>query len=337
MKNFVTTIVLLLCGIVSMAQLPTDTSNIVAYYPFNSSDTGHGATYWDFLVRDISGHNHNLINFEDSTSLANDTNDSCTSDVMNCYKFSGSITNYLFSTDTFIDMTKFSNGQTISIWVNILNYSHYEQDIISQSVPTTDISYKIFAQDSQIFYIVKGIESVPPDTLKAYYTPNTWINLVVTRPSYGSISNENMYFYNLGSVPVDTRPISWFTFPGGNYKLQVGSSSSSGNFNGYMNNLAIYDTEKTTLSGLGCVNPTTLISNNYHKSNKINIYPVPANNYLNVECVENSTFKVFDLTGKNILTSKSSKIDVSMLTNGEYILQIQSESNIEHKKFTVFH
>lgn len=63
---------------------------------------------------------------------------------------------------------------------------------------------------------------------------------------------------------------------------------------------------------------------------KVNLFPNPTSNILNLELNNNSTFayKIVDLTGKEIQTGKSSikQIDVASLANGTYLIHINTEN-----------
>jgi hypothetical protein len=87
-----------------------------------------------------------------------------------------------------------------------------------------------------------------------------------------------------------------------------------------------------------CTNGTLTISEilatNQFENNKIAIYPNPTSDYITIQNTENQTeslnFKIIDLTGR-VLKSDSinnnEKINVEELISGNYIVQIQNESN----------
>lgn len=66
------------------------------------------------------------------------------------------------------------------------------------------------------------------------------------------------------------------------------------------------------------------------------MYPNPANNRITVE-LENqkvTTVKIYDLSGKEVLHSNDSNVDVSSLTNGVYIVTIESDDSIGYAKLS---
>ena len=76
---------------------------------------------------------------------------------------------------------------------------------------------------------------------------------------------------------------------------------------------------------------TALSTSETNKAIKSNIYPNPAKDFITIknEKIENFTFQMFDVSGKTILSRKSKsneKIEIQTLENGNYILQISTES-----------
>ncbi|KFF26899.1 hypothetical protein IW16_06390 [Chryseobacterium vrystaatense] len=89
-------------------------------------------------------------------------------------------------------------------------------------------------------------------------------------------------------------------------------------------------------------NTTTLSTANLSKI-KFGIYPNPAADFITVEdsskgSMTEFTYKIFDYTGKLILTGTSKpdhKIDIQKLSIGNYILQIEDRvGKISTEKFT---
>jgi hypothetical protein len=73
----------------------------------------------------------------------------------------------------------------------------------------------------------------------------------------------------------------------------------------------------------------------------INVYPNPAGNVLYLENVENSTISVFNMMGQRIMmkdaANRIENLDVSELSNGTYIIQIENEFEMVTHKFNVIH
>ena len=67
------------------------------------------------------------------------------------------------------------------------------------------------------------------------------------------------------------------------------------------------------------------------------IYPNPASNFANIG-IENANVSIFDITGKlvlNISDSNNQTIDISTLSEGMYIVKINSNGNISEQKLQV--
>lgn len=64
------------------------------------------------------------------------------------------------------------------------------------------------------------------------------------------------------------------------------------------------------------------------------VYPNPAKATLNIQTTENiQTITIFDMTGKQVLTTDEKTIDVSRLQSGMYILQVTSNQKNSTKRF----
>lgn len=90
----------------------------------------------------------------------------------------------------------------------------------------------------------------------------------------------------------------------------------------------------------------TFISNIY-ESGQLNIYPVPAGDFLNIRLTEAEAgsvdIKILDISGRVLLMDKfvninktfETKIDISSLSRGIYYISIKVGKNIINKKFTI--
>lgn len=71
--------------------------------------------------------------------------------------------------------------------------------------------------------------------------------------------------------------------------------------------------------------------------NQINIYPVPADNFLNIDLPENAQFRIVSLDGRVITgfenSNESNRLNISELKNGVYFVQILSSGKYYSKKF----
>jgi hypothetical protein len=70
----------------------------------------------------------------------------------------------------------------------------------------------------------------------------------------------------------------------------------------------------------------------------INVYPIPANKYLNIDFGDfknPSEIQLLSLDGKKLMNINEKVTDVSGLKKGIYILKIRSESNVFTKKIVI--
>lgn len=56
-----------------------------------------------------------------------------------------------------------------------------------------------------------------------------------------------------------------------------------------------------------------------------NVYPNPTTDFINIDGVDVQSVKVFDMSGKLMISENSTKLDVSYLPNGYYTLLINDE------------
>ena len=104
------------------------------------------------------------------------------------------------------------------------------------------------------------------------------------------------------------------------------------------------NTQGTVHISEGFINPDMLITTGLDKYNyedfDVQIFPNPAVNYVNVKPTEISNFNIelFDVNGKLIMSENGKnalvkRLNISHLTNGEYLLVIKSEKLKQFKTF----
>ncbi|MCF8428867.1 MAG: T9SS type A sorting domain-containing protein [Bacteroidia bacterium] len=98
-----------------------------------------------------------------------------------------------------------------------------------------------------------------------------------------------------------------------------------------------------TNSGLGSFSiyknetPRTNINNAIMSNNFVSLYPLPLENILNIKTnLEDNIINtsIYDLFGKEIITSNSLTIDVSGLKSGAYLAKITSNKGVYYEKIT---
>lgn len=109
-----------------------------------------------------------------------------------------------------------------------------------------------------------------------------------------------------------------------------------GNFNGFVDDVKIYDraispTEVTSLYNTN----TTLSTSNFNQNNlEVVIYPNPTNDILNIETtLELKSIEIYSIQGQKVLKSNQKQISVANLSSGMYMVKIQdSENNVATRK-----
>ena len=81
-----------------------------------------------------------------------------------------------------------------------------------------------------------------------------------------------------------------------------------------------------------CSEDSDLNTEELLENNAIIIYPNPTENILNISSRENVKVNLFDLLGNLILSTTESKINISQLSNGTYILNIEYRGEVINKK-----
>ena len=70
---------------------------------------------------------------------------------------------------------------------------------------------------------------------------------------------------------------------------------------------------------------TNLAVNKVEKQDETSVYPNPAKDVLTINYPDsNPKFKVFDVSGRVIITGNGSKVDISKLKNGVYFVQAEN-------------
>jgi hypothetical protein len=86
------------------------------------------------------------------------------------------------------------------------------------------------------------------------------------------------------------------------------------------------------------VSTPVLSSNSFELNSKLNVYPNPASNYVNIELHTNeiSNLNVYDISGKliltQVLTDKINTIAIDQLTSGIYFFKVNSSEGSSIKK-----
>tara|TARA_Y100000991_G_scaffold82936_1_gene62648 strand:- start:375 stop:1088 length:714 start_codon:yes stop_codon:yes gene_type:complete len=103
----------------------------------------------------------------------------------------------------------------------------------------------------------------------------------------------------------------------------------------YVNNTIAYDFNNlVSFKSITAGSKTNKLSISTVDSSNIKIFPNPTTDYIFIYPAADYKSKLYDISGKLILESKSSQIDISILPVGSYFLQLKSENN-KISKFNV--
>lgn len=108
----------------------------------------------------------------------------------------------------------------------------------------------------------------------------------------------------------------------------AGAHGDSGKDKGWMNG----DTE-VRVDNLVLVNTGATASVNDLFATDLAVYPNPTNSIVNVSSKYDITkIEVFNLLGKNVLTSNENKVNISSLSKGIYLIKVKSDDLVAMKK-----
>ncbi|WP_294323066.1 T9SS type A sorting domain-containing protein [uncultured Chryseobacterium sp.] len=164
-------------------------------------------------------------------------------------------------------------------------------------------------------------------TLGATYPANTWVPLGM---AYNMTTGAMTWYTPQETYTFSTPPAGYALIPGldvgqyRTYNLNASGNSAAytwafDDFNmSYSNNIVLAANEVTK-----------------EKNSDVQIYPNPATDHLTVKSASKiSKVEIFDMSGKNVGSGLSGdKVDVSALTSGTYLINIETKEGKTSKKF----
>ncbi|AUC14452.1 hypothetical protein BTO06_04520 [Tenacibaculum sp. SZ-18] len=146
--------------------------------------------------------------------------------------------------------------------------------------------------------------------LPRYLTINAVNGTVSTNPNFTN------GIYNDGtSIELTATPASGYQFDGW-----------SGDVTGTTNPLTItMDADKTVTAMFSAVT-ASVVDLEFNK--EVKVYPIPATDILNIEIVNEYQIKkvvIYSLLGKKVIETKETKVNISELVNGVYLLMVTNE------------
>lgn len=151
---------------------------------------------------------------------------------------------------------------------------------------------------------------------------NTWYFFTYT---YDGV---NAKIYKDG-VLLNTQTKNWNTINNNNiFKLGVGVGGETTNFNGVIDDLKIFNYVISDAEITNLFTNNTLSTNSVSTHLSVSIYPNPASDYFTIE-MENEikSVEIYSLQGQKVLNSTLKKINISNLSKGIYLVQIEDKNH----------
>ena len=312
----------------NFCQLPNyvPTDGLIGFWPFNGN------------ANDESGNGNNgTVNGATLTTVRyGNTN--------NAFDFNG-FSNYITVPN---DPVLNSPNKTISVW---LNFDTEPTNITSGAMGLITKWYQITNCNNTLndaFGLVLG----KSDNLNRFFgatnlysqstlftnitiSANIWYNVVFT---HDSSSGGKIY---VNGVLISNNNVTGNICSNQN-NLIFGADNNQGNlfrlFNGKIDDIGIWNRALTYSEVLNLFN-STLSNNNFDNNTKIDIYPNPVNEILNLDLSNNELIErlsIYDVTGKTVLEIKdisNHQINVSSLEKGVYIIDIKTQIGSFKEKF----
>ena len=217
------------------------------------------------------------------------------------------------------------NPRTISLWVK-LNVMRADYNMLfSYGQQSNSSSNGGSMNAGGVMYLGYNNNYQAPSTANA---TNTWYHLVFT------YDGTNAKIYKNGTF-LGTTAKSWNTLNNSDaFDLGVGVGGELW-FDGAIDDLQIYNYTLTDSQVANLYSTQTLAVTDVSAKNKIQVYPNPVKDVLNIKSdlgVKN--VEIFSLDGKKLKQTNQSKINVSQLSSGVYIIKTMNDKgNVETQKF----
>ena len=115
-------------------------------------------------------------------------------------------------------------------------------------------------------------------------------------------------------------------------------SENSSPFDGYVDDLKIYNYALSPTEVTNLYTNNTLLSSDFSQNNlEVALYPNPVRDVLNIEtALEVQSVEIYNIQGQKVLSSNQKQINISDLATGMYMVRIQDdENNIATEKIVI--
>ena len=219
------------------------------------------------------------------------------------------------STATIPGLPYGNTARTISLWVktNVMNSSNYNMVFSYGQISNSNaIGASYNASICEMFGYANNL------FIASTNANNTWYHFVYV------YDGANAKIYKNG-VLLTTQSRTWNTINSSNiFKLGIGVGNEY-YFNGAIDDLKIYGSALTDTEVTSLFNNNTLSSSNFQTNNlKLNLYPNPATDILNISLeTELKSIEIYSLSGQKVLSSDKNQVDVSNLSKGMYMVRVE--------------
>lgn len=254
-----------------------------------------------------------------------------------------------------------------SVCNNIIYQSKALSNYYAYDDATAENAYGLFGEGSMFAFVAQKFYTFEKDNLigidvyfnkpfnnqiPPYFQPVVWSNSPQSTPDTIIYIEQNPFELNLTKlngfqrflfaesvVVSDTFYIGWRKISEQLENVGLDVNSTSENYKYYLINNGLW--QKSAVSGVLMIRPIfgdKVVKNS--KSQKINFYPNPANNFLNIKLTkENTLIQIYDLSGRIRISLKTQSsvetIDISTLEKGVYILKTIEGNELKTAKFIV--
>lgn len=216
-----------------------------------------------------------------------------------------------------------NNSRTVSMWYKVNNYLT-DNFLFAYGLGATDQAYGYSYSLNQytnygwVNDMVHNVNNQPT---------GTWKHVVVT---YSKTTGLAAMYINGSLVKSETK-ISWNT--GNSTLFKIGNSLSPNTPNPSLDcvidDLKIYNYDLTASEVNQLYTNNTLSTSDFIQNNlKVSVYPNPVKGLLNLELEgEIKTVEIYNLQGQKVLIAYKNQVEVAALSNGMYMVHVQTTDN----------
>ena len=218
-----------------------------------------------------------------------------------------------------MDLSGDTIGTTATIDIAPNESDYFQVNISNPDGCFQDMLQYVEVIPSPVFFM--GVDSLGTDSFNMYDKDSTTVDIkdggIAYFTSVGSIAQQYLWDFGDGTTSSNKNPQHIYTATGV-YIVSLTLSTES---------CEVSDSVQVRV--VDNSGPTSIASNS---NKKINIYPNPVKDILNVSLNEKATLRLIDISGKLIIESElesgTNTIDIGSIAVGKYIIQIVGSSQV---------